>query len=280
MILNPQQIIISSHYYNFLNTHARVKYRILGENRKRLWETGQVIFLPPPTKISSTEAIEVLVNSLVGMKLKEDEPDWASKVKMPKVEELEKQISKEKKTIAEANEKIRQLTHEKTEMEKHKKLLWTYDKPLEYAVRDAFILLGFTEIRAGRSKELEDWVIDFKTTKEYVHGVMEVKGSEKRTSMENMNQCHKWVNQYRVKEKEKVLGIFLPNQFRREELPDSKKRLHFEPNEIEFAKDFKICVLPTVELFNAVKYVLQGNKLPREENEKRILEADAICKLI
>jgi len=214
------------------------------------------------------------------MKLKEDEPDWASKVKMPKVEELEKQISKEKKTIAEANEKIRQLTHEKTEMEKHKKLLWTYDKPLEYAVRDAFILLGFTEIRAGRSKELEDWVIDFKTTKEYVHGVMEVKGSEKRTSMENMNQCHKWVNQYRVKEKEKVLGIFLPNQFRREELPDSKKRLHFEPNEIEFAKDFKICVLPTVELFNAVKYVLQGNKLPREENEKRILEADAICKLI
>ena len=61
---------------------------------------------------------------------------------------------------------------------------------------------------------------------------------------------------------------------------DSEKRLTFAPNEVQFARDFKICVLPTSELFKAVVRVLDGSKLSRNEIEKKILDADPICKLV
>jgi len=256
------------------------KYKILDREGGILHETGQIIFLPPPTRITSTETVEVLVNSLRGMEFKEEEPDWVSKVDLPGIAELNRHIHEENKIVEETTRKIQKLNKEKAQTEKYRKLLWTNDKPLEDAVKDAFILLGFEEVRGGRSRELEDCVIDLKTTGEFVHGIMEVKGREKRTSLDDMNQCFKWVNQYRVKEKKKVKGIFLPNQFRRTETLDSKKRLTFEPNEIEFAQDFKICVLPTSELFKAVVHILKGNKLSRNEIEKRILEANPICKLV
>lgn len=256
------------------------KYVIRNGKGKSLHETGQIIFLPPPSIITSGEAVEILVNSLRGREFREEEPDWISNVHLPETDRLGSKISEEMKIVKKATEKIQQLTKEKAEIEKHRELLWTFDKPLENAVKDAFFLLGFKEIREGRARGLEDWVIDFESTDELAHGVLEVKGRVKRTSLADMNQCFKWVNQYRVKEKKKVKGIFVHNQFRRTEPLGSKKRLKFELNEIEFSRDFKICILSTSELFKAVVHILGGKKLSRNEIEKRILEANPICKLV
>lgn len=126
---------------------------------------------------------------------------------------------------------------------------------------------------------MEDWVIDFTIVDEPIHGLFEVKGSEKRTSQGDMNQCLKWVLEYR-NEGKVTKGIFVPNQFRRIEKLNSEMRTHFEPNEMKFAKDFHLCILPTCEIFKAVVEVLKGNKIKREEIEKRILEASPICKLV
>jgi len=167
----------------------------------------------------------------------------------------------------------------KNEIERHKKLLWTYSTPLENAVKEAFITLGFPDIRPGRSKELEDWVMDAKHSEDYELYVLEVKGREKRTSMNDLNQTDKWVKQYRVQEGKKVKGIFVSCQYRRTEGLDSDKRTKYEPNEIEFAQDFGLCILPTSELFKAVKNTLSGKGFLREEIESRILSADPICNL-
>jgi hypothetical protein len=253
----------------------------LSDSRRDLLSNGgDIVFLPPPTSITYSEAVDVLVNTLVGVDIREEEPEWSKKINLPQVSALIQQAASENKIIEEAKQKIEQLNKMRNEIEEHKKLLWTYDKPLENAVRGAFVLLDFGEIRQGRSKELEDWIIDFQTTKKFVHGVLEVKGSVKKTSLADMNQCDKWVKEYFISEKKIVKGIFIPNQFRRTENEDPKLRLKFEPNEIEFAKRFQLCVLPTVELFKAVVHVLNGNKLPRDEIEKRILEAKPICKLV
>jgi hypothetical protein len=183
-------------------------YRFLNSGKKLLHKTGNIIFLPPPTKITSTEAVEVLVNSLIGMELREDEPDWVEKIELPNVNKFDKEIFEKTKLIAKINKEIGILSKEKNKIEKHKKLLWTKDRPLEIAVKDAFVLLGFGEIREGRAKNLEDWVIDLKYAEDFVHGVMEVKGSEKKTSLGDINQCDKWVKEYRVKEKKRYLGFF------------------------------------------------------------------------
>ncbi len=256
------------------------KFLLYDSHNNLLHQTGAITFLPPPTKITSTEAIEVLVNSIVGVEIKENEPEWSKKIEMPLVKKLIEQVSAENRIIEASTKNIKGLNLEKMEIEKHKKLLWTFNITLENAVRDALLLLGFQEVRQGRSKELEDLVIDFKTNKEYIHGIIEVKGREGKTSLADMNQSDKWVKQYRVQENKKVKGIFLSNQFRRTEEPESKLRLKFEPNEIEFAKDFNLCVLPSVELFKAVVAVLNGKKIPRELIEKRILEASPICKIV
>lgn len=55
-------------------------------------------------------------------------------------------------------------------------------------VRDAFILIGFPEIGKIRSPELEDWVFEFKTISDYDYGVIEVKGSDKRTALSDLVQ--------------------------------------------------------------------------------------------
>lgn len=60
-------------------------------------------------------------------------------------------------------------------------------------VRDAFILIGFPEIGKIRSPELEDWVFEFKTISDYDYGVIEVKGSDKRTALSNLTQYNKWL---------------------------------------------------------------------------------------
>lgn len=256
------------------------KYIIRDSYGDVLHITGSIHFLPPPTKISSSEGIEVIVNTIVGEEFKEEEPDWISNVEVPGAKELDIQITGIKNIIAEKIEEMNKLIEDKEELDKYLKLLWAFGKPLENAVKDAFYFLGFTEIHEGRSKELEDWVIDIQTSEEYVHGVMEVKGKEKRSSLSDINQCFRWVNEYRVQEGKKVKGIFLPNQFRRTEPLDSSKRLHFETNEIDFAKDFNICILPTSELFKAVRYVLEENTLSREDIESKMLDAEPICILV
>ena len=222
----------------------------------------------------------MLVNTLVGAESKEQEPDWATNITMPNTTELNEKITKNIETIKELNNEIVSLEAKRSEIDRYKKLLWSNDIQLENIVMDSFKLLGFNEIKKGRSKELEDLVFDLQTTKDFELAIIEVKGREKKTSLGDLNQCDKWVKQYRVKEGKKVKGIFVSNQFRRSEKESSKLRLHYEPNEIEFANDFKLCIIPTTELFKAVVYVLSGKSIKRTEIERRILNAEPVCKII
>jgi hypothetical protein len=257
-----------------------VTFSLMNEMKEELHRTGTIVFLPPPTKISSNEAIEVLVNTLIGAESKEQEPDWATKIMMPHTEELNLKITANLATIEKLNTEIVSLETERNKIDGYRKILWSNDTRLENIVRNSFKLMGFGEIRRGRSKELEDLIFDFQTTKEFELGVIEVKGRERKTSLEDLNQCDKWVKQYRVKEGKKVKGIFISNQFRRTESESSKLRLRYEPNEIEFAKDFNLCIIPTIELFKAVVQELKGKSVGRSEIERRILNAKPVCKIV
>lgn len=250
------------------------------EKKEHLQNTGTFHFLPPPTSKSSTEVVQFLVNFLVGADLREDEPTWVGNVVLPNVDKLSDEITQRQKVIDNLSREIAKIKEKKNEIEKYIRLLWTNGTPLEEAVKDALFFLGFNEIKQGRSRDLEDWIIDIKSTDEFKHGVLEVKGSEKRISMDDISQCNKWVTQYRKKFDLKVKGILVPNQFRRTEKPSSQKRTDFAPNQMEWAQDINMCVLPTVEIFKAVVEILKGNKISRDEIERRILEADPLCILI
>ncbi len=164
----------------------------------------------------------------------------------------------------------------------YEKLIWSGGNLLEILIKDAFYTLGFKEIKEGRAKNLEDFVIDFKAGGPPFLGIIEVKSSYKRTSLADISQCNKWVEDYFIEFNTPSKGIFIPNQYIAEPYPESKyKRMHFEPNELDYARKRDICIIPACEIFDAVYEILIGNaKINREYIENKILSTSGLCKLI
>jgi hypothetical protein len=242
--------------------------------------SGRMIFLPPPTKVSVEKAIDLIVNILTGAELIEPPPIWENKVDLPGLKDIEDQILQKEKERETIIKDIKKYQAAKDALLRFRRLLWTKGTPLEDIVKDAFIFLGFTEIRKIREKNLEDWVIDFKFIKEYQHGVFEIKGADERTSLADLTQCNKWVEDYMLENK-KTKGIFVTNQYRVSDIStNQKKREHFEENEKDYARKREICILPSHEVFFAVIEKMKNNpKITRRFIEEKIAASKGICKL-
>jgi len=267
---------------------ASLIHRFLGEkstlNRSEyytLYDSGQISFLPPPSEISPEEGIDILLSDILGIETKEIPPEWTNTIILPNLEETESKIYEVMEEIEEKRSEIKRLEEKRLNLIKYRKLLWTKGNPLEKIVEDAFKLLGFNEFRKERSNDLEDGIFDFQTTSEYEHGVLEVKGSDTRTSLAHLTQCNKWVEDYLLEGK-RIKGIFVPNQYRLKEYPESQEdREHFEPNEHEYARSREICIIPAYELFNAVIEKMKNNpEVTRENIEEKILSINGLCRLV
>ncbi len=243
--------------------------------------TGSITFLPPPTIGSVEDNIDLLIDDLRGNTSTEHTgPNWELKIDVPGLADLSNQLSRRKEALHRLKANIKLLEDQIFEKSKLRRLLWSDGKQLEMAVKDAFIVLGFPEIRKIRAENLEDWVIDFKHVTSFKHAVFEVKASEKRTSMADLTQCNKWVEDYLL-ENMTVKGIFVSNQYRLIDVQKNRKeRTQFAPNELEYARKREICILPACEIFDAVvKKLTLGDKFTREIVEKKIAAANGICTL-
>lgn len=247
----------------------------------KLYNCGEIIFLPPPSEILTEDGIDILLDNILGIETKEIPPNWVNTVMLPNLEEIEASIYQLYEEIQKNHDEITKLDKSRLELIKYRKLLWAKGIPLENIVMEAFKFLGFTEIRRERSDDLEDGIFDFQTTTDYEHGILEVKGSDKRTALAHLTQCNKWVEDYMLEDKN-VKGIFIPNQFRLQEyLVSADDRSHFEPNEKTYAETRNICILPAFELFKAVCEKMNNNpEATREKFEERFLSTNGICRLI
>jgi len=206
--------------------------------------SGRIIFLLPSTKTSAEQAIDLIVNSLVGAELIESPLAWENRIDLPGLKEINATIQEKEKAKDSIIKEIEKLQNNRENFLKIRRLLWTKGTPLENAVRDAFKFLGFPEICKMREANLEDWVIDFKRVKRYQYGVFEIKGADQRTSLVDLTQCNKWVEDYMLENK-KVKGIFVTNEYRLENpTKNRQKREHFEENEIEYAEKERSAFYP------------------------------------
>ena len=206
---------------------------------------------------------------------------WIDEIILPNQNDIEGKIYDLLGKIEEHKKNVEQLNNTRLELVKYRNLLWLKGHALEDIVTDAFKYLSFTDIRRERSADLEDGIFNFENSSEYEYGILEVKGSDARTSMADLTQCEKWVTDYLLENK-KGKGIFIPNQHRLQKYPDSiNDKKHFEPNEFDYAKTRKICILPTFEIFKAVTEKMNNNpEITRENIEKKILSSNGLCKLI
>lgn len=255
---------------------------IVGQNGKmmgRALDSGEIIFLPPPKKITIVDGINKIleVYGKSGLQ-KEPLPQWINQVKLYGIKELNEKITQLNTNRAELEEEISKKLKEKQVVENFYSLLYAQNKQLENIVRDSFKLLGFDEIKRIRNENDEDWVIDLKSIKGIDHGIIEVKGRNEKTKQFDIVQCNKWVDDYHQMEPPKnTKGIFISNQFRLESYPASKeKRTKFEPNELQYAKSREICIIPTYVLFEAVNKALDGKQKSRKEIEKLLYETNGV----
>lgn len=251
------------------------KIRFLSEGRgiqmHDIFSQGIQYFLPPIKENAEKESIDLLISILKPSKqIRENAPSWEASIDLPDLDELNKKIQENQMLVKKLNDGIVNLTGTKTDLEHYRQLLWAKNEMLEDVVRDCLVLLGFPEIRKIREENLEDWVFEFKNISDYVYGVIEVKGSDKRTSLADLTQCNKWVEDYLI-DKKKVKGVFISNQSRLQPYPSSRiGKEKFEPNEIEYATSRDICILPSHVLFHAVVNTLATKKLDRKKMEEKI----------
>jgi len=128
---------------------------------------------------------------LSGGELIESPPTWENKIDLPGLKEIECQVARKEEEKEILIKDINKLRDKEDQMIRFRRLLWTKGKPLENIVREAFLFLGFSEIRKMREENLEDWAFEFRFSKEYHYGVLEIKGADKRTSLANMTCMHK-----------------------------------------------------------------------------------------
>lgn len=257
------------------------KVFVHGRGTKNLHTTNAIFVLPPTTKVAVKHGIDLIINTLYDRKLKESPPEWEKTIDLPNLSKLQGGISLKKQEKVKITQELESLEKELNELTTFRRLLWTKGLPLEEIVKEAFVFLGFPEIRKIRASNREDWLFEFQTLSDFEYGVFEVKGADQRTSLADLTQCNKWVEDYIRKKLGKAKGIFVPNQHRLQNPSDPQDREHFEPNEIDYATTREICILPAHEIFNAVIEKMKNNPdINREKIEKILASSNGLCKLV
>jgi hypothetical protein len=239
--------------------------------------TSTAIFLPPPTEISIEEGIDLLLKKYGKYTERLSPPEWISQVSITGLDDIDRELEDLKAQKGHIERRIRSQMERRQKLANHYRLLYANGYELEDAVLEAFKILGFDNIIRPQEREKEDLVFQFSHSSKYKHATLEVKGASRRTSRQNLNQCHIWADERSKKFSHSVKPVFIPNQNRHEPYPKSKSaRMRFEPNELEYAKSNDMCMIPTCVIFDAVNKSLAGRGRATNELEHLIAEAKGL----
>ncbi len=235
---------------------------------------GHIFILPmPEDKNSFTEFfIEKILPTLdikfeIDSGSKEPMPPEISKLVVTGQAELRKQIQTQREKINKEKEKLDQLNDKDNELEKWKDLLWQTGKPLEKTIKDFFRLLGLELDNVDPSGT--DLVGEFQGNEVLV----EVKGKtgcidHKKDFRQIQERKH-----YDAENPDTAIALLIGNSFRLKPLSERppKDQSLFAKTSLGLAKNNKIGLIPTTELFKIVNAILdkKGNK---QQILKSILE--------
>lgn len=237
---------------------------------------GTIVFLPPTTNITIEEGIDKILERFGKMKGGDTIPEWTKNIQLNGLNTINGIISQLETSKNNIVQQIAAQVAKRNRLMDNYRLLYDTDKPLEDAVRKAFIILGFGEIKRIRGEEYEDGIIDFNMLTDYKHAVLEVKGVNKGIAKEDIAQCEGWVTDY-AKIGLNVKGIFVPNQWRLKPYRTSKnERESLEFNLLRYAENREICVIPSSILFEAVNQALAGKMKNRKDLERLIAHTNGI----
>ncbi len=196
--------ICLTRYNREVAVQLRLKYTIDSPPEgQRDVMSGPLIWLPPPTKITSHAAIELLLRERYGIGAEKTEPEWIEPFRLPNQIPIEERISAIAAEIQqlqiEQEEEQRRLAEER----KYLKLLYETGTPLEVIVRDSFRDLG-AQVDVPEDPLREDARMTDAEGRNYM---VEIKGQSKSASVKNVRQANDWVQRAKVEEAWEGKGI-------------------------------------------------------------------------
>ncbi|MFH1375688.1 MAG: hypothetical protein ABIH35_03400, partial [Patescibacteria group bacterium] len=215
-------------------------------------------FLPPPTTCSVKEGIGILIS-----RDSESEctlPAWTDAVNLHNEEQIKKTISGNQEEISELEKEIIKNEGLIKNLSKFKQLLTEGDEGesgdrLEIIVRESLELLGITA-KEGAPGEEDLNIIDPKTGEK---NPVEIGGMKKSIPESKLAQLLKWITARERPKKIKTRGILIGNPYREVAL-DNKLEGRNKPVEesvVKKAEVFEVSILPTIEIFKAVRAKMQ-----------------------
>jgi hypothetical protein len=218
---------------------------------------GMVVFLPPPSYNSDDEKLlGVLISCAKKILTKHEQtppPDWIMEYKLYGEDVYDDKLEKLHQNLESISNEIQKAEIEKSEIIKYKALLYEQGPELEKAVLDSFKLFGF-KAENRKSEDIEhDVVFESKEGK----GVAEIEGKDKDSiHLDKYDQLNRVMDEDFHLTGNYPQGILIGNHYRLSK-PDNRKE-PFTTKVLTTAKQKNIGLLTTIEIFNAIRKVLEN----------------------
>ncbi len=143
---------------------------------------GEIVLLPLIEELESKNAINLLLEDLIGKPQVPLPPDWTSEVKMPFIEDYELELKSLSDKIENIQTKVKEVEDKKKEVEDYKKLLYSDGMDLENIFKKCLIELG-AEVEPAKYSD-EEYCLVYKD----IEYPVEAKGNSKSISLTNLRQ--------------------------------------------------------------------------------------------
>ena len=236
---------------------------------------GEIVFLPLLEELDSKNAINLLLEDLIGKTQVTLPPEWISKVKMPFIQEVDSNLEDLLKEIEAIEGKIKDIKAKKEEIESYKKLIYSDGTDLEAIFKKCLMELGGKVEPAKYSNE--EYCLIYKN----IEYPVEAKGVSKSISLAHLRQLIDYMLKYDEETGKKCKGILFGNPWKNTpiEKRNTNEKPNFPQNVIERAEDMNISLISSVDFFNIFCDFLE-NKIKGQKILDKIVSSRGLVKFL
>ena len=239
-----------------------------------MYTSGDLILLPPPTKIDVREAINILLSERWGIQQKTPPPEGVESILLPGEEDIKQNIEDVRKELHSLENTIATLEVALAKKAEIKQLVFETGIPLEDICKLVLRELGC---------EIDDSVEDFLLTYQAQEAIVEVKGREGTIERKDGAQLAQNRRNYAISQEKatnKVKAVLLGNPYRLLfPLEERDKKDSFAPHLVEDAQTEDTALVTTMELFNAYHAFVEG-RVTADTIISRIFSSVGVTRLI
>lgn len=150
---------------------------------------GRSLWLPPPTRGETAEAIVVLLQDFFGLQAASAPPEWVSGCSLPRLRQAEENLARLEEERTDVEHRIAQARSVHDREGRYRGLLYAYDRELETLVHEALRDLGASLQPPRPARD------DGRLTDPFGRGaILEIKGVEGSLKLAHLRELNDWAS--------------------------------------------------------------------------------------